>query len=110
MATATTSSISLTWEQPDAVDQYEINYNYVITECNSEGSIFPSVSIRVYNGSLRQYNLTNSPSSPIEEDSIFNISLTAINSVTRSEPSETVMVATSDAGMTNYILFCPFML
>ena len=95
------TSISLTWDQPqrsaDAVDSYEINYSYTVIECGSERGNFPAVTVPVSDSSLRSYTITNSPTTPVEEDSSYSISLTAVNSVGRSEPSN-IMVTTPETG------------
>ena len=102
-ATTTPTSITLTWEQPEganAVDRYEINYGYFIEECELEGGRpFPSVTVSVNDGTLRRYTLNNSASTPAEEDSLFRITLTAVNSVTRSVPSQPTMTTTAEAGI-----------
>ena len=101
-ATATATSITLTWEQPmgaNAVDRYEINYLYMIEECQLEGGrTFPSVTVSVNDGTLRRYTLNNSALSPVEEDSLFRITLAAVNSVTRSGPSQPALSSTAEAG------------
>ena len=101
-ATATPTPITLTWEQPegaDAVDRYEINYRYFIEECEREGGRpYPPVTVSVHNGTLRRHTLNNSASTSVEEDSVFRITLTAVNSVTRSVPSQPTMTTTTEAG------------
>ena len=95
------TSILLTWEQPegaDAVDRYEIYYGYTVNECTNEGGTFPAVNFTVYIGTLRNYTLTHSAMTPVEEDGRYVISLTAINTVTRSTTSGPVTVNTADAG------------
>lgn len=57
-----------------------------------------SVTIDIPDGSLMSYTITNSSTSPVEEDSRYMITLTAISSGTRSVPSETASVVTGDAG------------
>ena len=100
--TITPTSITLTWEQPegaDAVDRYEISYRYLIEECESEGGrMFPAATVSVNDGTLRRYTLNNSASTPVEEDSLFRITLTAVNSVTRSVPSQPAITTTAEAG------------
>ena len=102
VTSSTATSITLTWEQPegaDAVDRYEINYHYLIEECESEGGRpFPAVTVSVNDGTLRRFTLSNSVSSPVEEDSVFQITLTAVNSVTRSVPSQPALTTTAEAG------------
>ena len=94
-------SITLTWEQPEganAVDRYEINYRYTINECVNEEGSFPPVIVSVNDGTLRRFTLNNSASTPVEEDSEFRITLTAVNSEARSLPSQPAMIGTADAG------------
>lgn len=103
MADGMTTSIHLTWEQPDgsadAVGSYEINYMYTVDECRSEGGNFSPVTVTLSNhyGSLRSYTLNNSLLTPVEEDSIYSITLIARNSVTESR-SDTTLTATHNAG------------
>ena len=79
------------------MDKFEINYLYFINECGSAN--FPSVTVPVNDGTLRSYALNNSPSSPVDEDSVFRILLTAVNSVTRSRPSQPALTTTAEAGI-----------
>ena len=94
------TSISLTWEQPQRhlVEGYEINYSFTIDECGGDEGRIPPVTASISDSSLRSYTILNSSATPVEEDSIYSISLTAINSVGRSEPSNIVMVSTLQAG------------
>ena len=104
------TSINLTWEQPEganAVESYEINYQYTIQQCDIDGNNniignFPSVNISLNDSILRSYTLHNSASTPVEECSLFRISLTAINSVTRSVPSQSIITNTTEAGINSY--------
>jgi hypothetical protein len=81
------------------VDSYEIIYDRTINECGGTGN-FPTVTVVLDDGSLRSYTLTNSSSSPVEEDSEYFISLRAANSVTRSDATMAFPspVTTADAG------------
>ena len=82
------------------MDRYEINYRYFIEECELEGGgQFLPVTVSVNDGTLRRYTLNNSASTPVEEDSEFRITLTAINSVTRSVSSQPAMTTTAEAGI-----------
>ena len=83
------------------MDRYEITYRYSIEECESEGGRnFPSLTVPVNDGTLRRYTLNNSASTPVEEDSVFQITLTAVNSVIiMSVPSQPAMTATAEAGI-----------
>ena len=106
--TSPPTSITLTWEQPegaDAVHGYEINYCYNVIECLRDGDTqpFPSVTVTLNNGSLRSYTIMNSSTTPVEEDSQFTISITAVNSVGRSGPSNMAFTKTAHAGL---ILLC----
>ena len=99
------TSINLTWEQPEganAVESYVINYQYNIQQCDDAS--FPSISISLNDSTLRSYTLRNSASTPVEEYSSFKISLTAVNSVTRSIPSQSIMINTTEAGINSYII------
>ena len=79
---------------------YEINYSYDVIECLRDGDTrpFPPVTVFIKNGSLRNYTVMNSPTTPVEEDSQYNISITAVNSVGQSGPSNIVVTTTADAG------------
>ena len=79
------------------MDRYEINYHYSIEECEYYTS-FPPVTVSVSDGTLRRYTLNNSASTPVEEDSEFRMTLTAVNSVTRSVPSQPAITTTAEAG------------
>ena len=89
MASAlSTQSINLTWEQPlggDIVDYYEINYNFTINECIGTVDGYGSGTVMINDSSTRSYSITNGASTPVEEDSIYCITLTAVNSIERSE-------------------------
>ena len=100
MATVTTAiSIALAWEYPGGpdVDSFEINYVYIINECALRS---PPVSISIANSSQRSYTIVNGPNTPVEEDSEYSITLTAINIVGRS--SVNVQVTTPEAGILTY--------
>ena len=84
------TSITLTWVQTegaDAVNSYEINYEYSVNECGVGMGNFPAITVMGINGSLRSYTLTDSTSTPVEEDSRYFITLTAVNNVMRSNPT-----------------------
>ena len=95
------TSISLSWEQPlgaDAVNSYQINYNYTINEC-SRDSVGQIMQGSVNVGNVRTYNLSNSSQISVEEDSVYSITVTAVNNVVSSIPSATRMTTTAPAGM-----------
>ena len=97
------TSISLTWDQPlgaETVNGYEINYTYEINECIREGNTapIPPVVVMLNNGSQRSYTIMNSPGTPVEEDSSYTITITAVNSVGRSVPSNADFTTTAQAG------------
>ena len=102
MATPLTTSISLTWDQPqadDAVDIYEINYSFTVNECSGNEGNFQPVTVMLADRSLRSYTIMNSSTSRVEEDSTYSISLTAVNSVERSTATTIMAVATDTAGV-----------
>ena len=97
MATGMTNSINLTWEHPErstgAVSSYEINVKYTINQCGGETyHIIPPIIL----GSSQHYKIISA-----EEDSSYNISLIAINSVTRSVPAIINAVMTQPASISN---------
>lgn len=99
MVNSTATSISLTWDQlqgADAVDGFEINYSFTIIECDVNGNT--EVAVMVPDGTVREHIIINSSTTPIEEDSMYTISLTAMNTVNSSEASEVVVFSTPQAG------------
>ena len=82
------------------MDGYEINYSFQINECVDEGNTVstPLMMVVLNNGSQRSYTILNSPDTPVEEDSSYTITITAVNSVGRSAPSNTAMSTTAQAG------------
>ena len=95
------TSISLSWTQllgADAIQSYQINYNFTINECyrDSVGRILQGT---VNVGNVRTYNLSNSSQTSVEEDSVYSITVTAVNNVVSSIPSTTRMTTTAPAGM-----------
>ena len=95
------TSIILTWNQnegADAVDRYEINYTFTINECGVERVFSMESVIITANGSTYyRISIDSSSTTPVEEDSSYNISLTAINDVTRSN-TVTTTTSTISAG------------
>ena len=77
--TSRTTSINLVWSQGagDVVDSYTISYSYTTREC--DGTVLGSDTITGIDGSIRVYSLSN-----IEENSDFDISITAVNGAGRS--------------------------
>ena len=96
------TNITLTWDQPlgaDTVTGYRINYAYEVIECSKENPLpFPPVTVTLNNGSLRTYTIIQSLSFPVNEDSNYMISVTSVNSVTESCPSNTVYTTSAQAG------------
>ena len=94
------TSIHLSWSQPqgaEAVNGYKINYNYTIKECsrdNAGQAVQESVTV----GNVTSYNLSNSSTAVVEEDSVYFITVTAVNDVTNSTSLAT-MANTSTAGL-----------
>ena len=95
------TSIGLIWDQPlgaDAVTSYRIVYSYTVNECTGENRPFPPVTVVLNDGALRGYIIMNNHTSPVEEDSNYLITVSAINSVTESNPSNTAFTTTAEAG------------
>ena len=80
------------------MEGYEINYSFTIDECSGDEGRIPVVTASISDSSLRSYTILNSSATPVEEDSIYSISLTAVNGTGRSEPSNTVVVTTPETG------------
>lgn len=90
------TSINISWVQNDTtVDYYEIQYNFTVKECNSIMKIFGPIKI---NNSTTEYTLSNSTNTPVEEDSVYSISLTAVNSVGQNETVVVRDIVTKGAG------------
>ena len=106
------TSISLSWTQPlgaDAVQSYQINYSYTINEC-SRDSVGQIMQGSVNVGNVRTYNLSNSSQTPVEEDSVYSITVTAVNNVVSSTPSATRLTTTAPAGMSvSYLCLCLYL-
>ena len=80
------TSISLNWTKMEGaiVNQYEISYTFTINGCPELGTLSGG-PINLDNP-ITVYTLTDSSSSnPIEEDSVYNISIKAINFDATSE-------------------------
>ena len=94
------TSIHLSWSQPqgaEAVKGYLINYNYTINECsidNAGQAVQESVTV----GNVTSFNLSINYTVVVEEDSVYFITVTAVNNVTNSTSSEMISVNTSAAG------------
>ena len=102
VATAMTNSILLTWDLPleglNAVDSYELYYEYAINQCSGNESMIQPVAATIADGTLRSFTIENSSSTPVEEDSVYSvIRLRAVNSVDRSVPSNTATARTDES-------------
>ena len=84
-ASASSKSISIIWDQDSFSDLfwYELRYNFTIRGCDN----YTGEGHEVINGSLRSYTLENSSETPVEEDSVYNIVLIAVNIDGNSEAS-----------------------
>ena len=84
--------IHITWSKTpnDIVHEYELHYSYHIRECQDNSRIMNSTII---GNSTKNYTLMN-----LEEDSEFNISLTASNPAGESEPV-TITTTTLPSGI-----------
>ena len=100
MAIGMTTSIRLTWEQPEgSVDSYVLTYQFTVNQCSGNESIFPPVQAIITDGSLREYTIENSSDTPVEEDSMYSsITLRAMNRVDTSELSNSATATTMTAG------------
>ena len=96
------TSICLIWDQPlgaDAVTRYKIVYSYTVNECIGEDTRpIPPVTVVLNDDALRSYTIINNLISPVDEDSNYLFTVTAVNSVTESNPSNTAFTTTAQAG------------
>ena len=104
------TSIGLSWNQPHREDEvhfhgYEINYSFEVIECGEE--LTPAVVVTLNNDSQESYTIKNSSTTPVEEDSKYSISITAVYSVGKSEPSNTVIAITAHTSKLMCMLFSP---
>ena len=87
----TSTTIDLTWTQPpgEVVDSFIISYSFSIFGCPGEdGSAMVLVA-----GSARSFTLTG-----LQEDSVFTISIQAVNAAGDSRPSAANQIFTDIAG------------
>ena len=98
-----TNSISLSWNQPDQesdvvmIMSYHINYSYTVNY-GCQLSVSNNFTVNI-GGNLRNYTLLNTSENLIEEDSIYTISITAINPVGSSQASTTVQTLPSGGSL-----------
>lgn len=75
-----------------------MNYNFTVHECWVESGAYNfsrvNVMLRIP-GSLRNYIITKSYSTPVEEDSVYAITLTATNRSTRERSDGTTVTVTT---------------
>ena len=96
------TSINLTWTQSqgaEAVDRYEISYSFTVNGCPQLGTTSRDVDDA---GSVTTYLLVDDGSTPVEEDSVYSISVRAVNSVASSDAVITT-ATTPRAGLTDTI-------
>ena len=92
MANSTSIIVSWSISKEDIVFTYELQYSYIIRECQRSSNI----TNVTFASPANSYILEN-----LEEDSDFNISLFAINSAGRSEAAS-VNVTTLQSGKITY--------
>ncbi len=85
----TATSITITWTQSSDIfiDRYEVSYMYTIRRCQPS----PGQGMNTLSGSARSHNLTS-----LNEDSIYTITVTAIND--EGSRSSTITADTSTSG------------
>ena len=78
-AIASSTSITITWDQNTTSDViwYELRYNFTISRgCENQSDNY---TIDMIEGSRRNHTLENSTATPVEEDSVYTIFLSANN-------------------------------
>ena len=89
--TVDATTISLNWTQSgSSVDRYTVSYNYTIRGCDSD---LESRNQEISDGNARSFTLTG-----LEEDSVYNITLTA-HKGNRQVNSSTISTNTRTAGL-----------
>ena len=91
------TNIELTWStrDRDVIHGYDLQYKYHIRQCRINTVMMLS-SINNISNSSNSYTLKN-----LEEDSVFNISLTAFNPAGRSDPAN-VLATTLSSGTVKF--------
>ena len=89
MANSTSIIVSWSINKEDIVFTYELQYSYIIRECQRSSGI----TNVTFAGPANSYIIDN-----LEEDSDFNISLFAINPAGRSEAASINSVTTLQSG------------
>ena len=105
-AIATSTSITLTWTQPEPLDlvhSYVITYTYVVRECSG---VNETVIVSVNDSSVRRYAIQNSTETPIEEDSVYSVSLVAVDDAGINSNTSSTTIQTLQAGIVCQCLLC----
>ena len=87
--------IAIYWKQDNVVESYKIQYNFTIKQCADEMD-YESNEI-ILAGNIYNYTIHNETSMRVEENSVYNISVIAVNSDV-SSPAAIIMNATKEAG------------
>lgn len=98
-ATSTSNTITLTWTPvslSDLVERYMVVYTYTVDGCSGTSS---QVMILINSSSVGELAIMNSPQTPIEEDSVYNITLTCVNDDGIQSSAVSTIVRTPQAGM-----------
>ena len=95
MTTSTSIIVSWSINKEDIVFTYELQYTYIIKECQRSSDIMKIT----FAGSANSYILEN-----LEEDSDFTISLVAINPAGRSEAASVNVTTLQSGKIIHYIL------
>ena len=93
------TSFTITWEQDpsgDNVTLYELYCIFSIRECPDE--IISGWNVMIDNSSLRSFAVMSSVETPVEEDSVYNISLAAVNLAGRKFSPQFTILTTPGAG------------
>ena len=92
--------IAIYWKQDNVVESYKIQYNFTIKQCADEmdaqvTNYYESNEIIL---ARNNYTIHNETSMRVEENSVYNISVIAVNSDV-SSPAAIIMNATKEAGI-----------
>ena len=98
VSSSSSTSFTLSWEQDpsgDVATSYKLYYNFIIRECPDKTN--SGWNVKINNNSHRSFTVMNSTETPVEEDSVYNISIAAVNLAGR-KISEFKNLTTQGAG------------
>ena len=93
-----TNNITIQWQSDEAVDHYELQYNFTIIDCTSTSDTDEQYNSSVIETTMDSYVIANNVTYRVEENSNYVISLIVVGSNGRSQP-EIIMGKTKESGI-----------